>query len=223
MIGEAQLPLPARGGELTHLAAAARKTGWTTGSGTLSMIRAEAGRLGWIEIATRHGDPTVSMLRPLDAQHAHPRSLSAVYGLGAQPLHTDGAHLRRPPDIVVLHTETPNSTPTLLWAPIDRPSHLVDAMFTVHGGSDRFLTTAYTYKDGLRYDPGCMAPCNQRGRIAERYFSDCAHHAVQHRWTMHNQFLVIDNQRALHARAVVAERDTGRVLTRIAFQTGAHR
>jgi hypothetical protein len=81
--------------DLKALAVAARKKGWASGHGDVDSIRQQAGLLGWVEVAPRRGDPTVSVLRPADEGTAHLSSLSAVYGLGPQPLHTDGAHLTK--------------------------------------------------------------------------------------------------------------------------------
>jgi hypothetical protein len=103
--------------DLKALAEMAVSKGWASGSGDLDSIRRQATSLGWVEVATRRGDASVSVLRPVDAGAAHPRSLSAVYGLGQQPLHTDGAHLHEPPDFVVLVCQRPNATPTQLWRP----------------------------------------------------------------------------------------------------------
>jgi len=48
----------------------------------------------------------VSVLRPQEQGQAHPYSISAVHGLGEQPLHVDGSHMFRPPDVVVLVSES---------------------------------------------------------------------------------------------------------------------
>ncbi len=40
-------------------------------------------------------------------------------------------------------------------------------------------------------------------------------------WTGTNQVLIVDNRRVLHARAAVAEGDTDRELTRVAFRVKA--
>jgi hypothetical protein len=84
---------------------AARSQGWADAAWSLDWLRGEARRLGWAEVATRNGDATVTELRPVTPEHARPRSLSNAVGLGQQPLHTDGAHLRRPPDIVAPFAE----------------------------------------------------------------------------------------------------------------------
>jgi len=102
--------------DFVELAEAARVAGWAVGSIQLPALRIRAHDLGWEQVATRRGDSPVSVLRPTAAEEAHPRSLSAIHGLGEQPMHTDGAHLREPPDYLVFHAERPNRTPTLLWS-----------------------------------------------------------------------------------------------------------
>jgi hypothetical protein len=58
----------------------------------MGTVRKQAAALGWAEVATRRADPPLSVLRPAEPGAAHPRSLSAQYGLGQQPLHIAGAH-----------------------------------------------------------------------------------------------------------------------------------
>jgi hypothetical protein len=101
--------------DFVELAEAARVAGWAVGSIQLPALRIRAHDLGWEQVATRRGDSPVSVLRPTAAEEAHPRSLSAIHGLGEQPMHTDGAHLREPPDYLVFHADRPNR-PTLLWS-----------------------------------------------------------------------------------------------------------
>lgn len=218
------------GDERVDLAGLAATSTWATDTAELWDIKRQAGRLGWIEVAIRKGDSTVTKLRPTTQEQANPSSLSATHGRGEQPLHTDGAHLSEPPDVVLLYAEEPNETPTLLWTPEirgegqpplvpGRPSHAADGVFLVRSGNDRFLTTAYTDANGYRYDPGCMTPCDQRARSVVRHFQEAQTSALRHAWSLPNQVLVINNHNVLHARAAVSEEDTGRVLTRIAYRT----
>jgi hypothetical protein len=218
--------------ELADLAAEARRSGWAAGTLPLLEVRRQAHDLPWAEVPSRKGDAPVSVLRPTSAEDAHPRSLSATHGLGRQPLHTDGAHLKVPPHFAVLHAARPNGTPTLLWShsspltsPQDpanpRPSGLGAGLFVVRSGKDRFLAAAHDYREGYRYDPGCMTPCDQRAREAVRYFESLIVNAHRHEWTEPDQVLVIDNRRALHARGAVGADDVDRELTRVAYTVAA--
>lgn len=49
----------------------------------------------------------VTTLRPMEKEQAPARTLSAIHGLDAQPLHTDGAHLRRMLDVFVVRMIDP--------------------------------------------------------------------------------------------------------------------
>jgi hypothetical protein len=186
--------------------------------------------LGWAEIAPRRGDPTVSVLRPAAADAARPRSLSSVYGLGQQPLHTDGAHLSIPPDIVVLIAGGSSSTTTRIWSsgnnmpPQGAPNAAFwNGMFLVRNGRDSFYAPALSGDLRYRYDPGCMTPCDARAREVARYFEEQLGSALAHEWQAAGQLLVLDNRQTLHGRSAVVEDDVGRELTRITFQTGAAR
>ena len=85
---------------------------------------------------------------------AHPRSLSAEYGLGQQPLHTDGAYLADPPNIVALVSSRPSPTATQVWAAGAQagknqgsagpsPAAFEHGMFLVHNGRDSFFAPAF--------------------------------------------------------------------------------
>lgn len=210
------------GMNLSELAQAARG-GFALGQGTMQELRSAAGQLGWTEVPVRRGDPPVSELRPSTREQSAPRSLSALFGLAAQPLHTDGAHIPRPPDVVALVAEQMSSTPTLVWAERGTSGrHLPGAarhgVFLVDSGRNAFYATAVREGHGLAYDPGCMTPCDQRARQLVDYFAAQIGEADQVNWTEPNQVLIIDNRRALHARAAVPPDDLNRRLNRVAFQ-----
>jgi hypothetical protein len=215
--------------KLEALAATAGKQGWAAGSGDVESVRKQAAQLGWVEVAPRRGDPAVSVLRPSGPEAAHRSSLSAVYGLGQQPLHTDGAHVQAPPDVLVFISEHPTVTPTQLWRPGFRgrrrgppymsAAALAHGMFLVRNGRDSFYAPALS-GSYYRYDPGCMTPCDARAQEVQEYFDQQLSHASAHEWPAAGQVLVVDNRRALHARPAVAEGDLERELTRIAFRTG---
>lgn len=217
--------------DLKSLGAAALANGWASGSGEIESIRQDAAALGWVEVAPRRGDQTTSVLRPVAAELARTNSLSSIYGLGQQPLHTDGAHLREPPDILVLISDRPSPTSTRIWSSSDStpPRGSPNAafwhgMFLVRNGRDSFYApvlddSAVRY----RYDPGCMTPCDARGRQVGQYFQEQLANAATHEWTAAGQLLVIDNRMTLHARSAVAPGDAARELTRVAFRREANR
>lgn len=216
-------------GDFESLVARAKEEDWASGSGDLDSIQRHAVSLGWTEVAIRRGDATVSVLRAVEANTAHPKSLSAAYGLGQQPLHTDGAHLPDPPDFVVLISKNPSATPTRLWSASSflrkRPTlGLIDAlrhgMFLVLNGSESFYAPTLSAA-WFRYDPGCMTACDARARDVEEFFASQLPEAATHEWSRADQVLLLNNRRTLHARSAVSKDDLDRELIRVAFHAGA--
>lgn len=147
----------------------------------------------------------VTAIRPMDKKQAPARTLSAVHGLDAQPLHTDGAHLRKMPDVIVLYAATPTPTGTRIWKlGSDFPTSLSNGVFTVRGNGDSFLAHAYA-KQRLRFDPVCMSPADQLAKDAKRFLEDAQEGAHTHFWNAGNTLLFIDNLKALHGREAVAD------------------
>ena len=148
-------------------------------------------------------------------------SLSAHFGLDAQPLHTDGAHLRHPPEVIALHSTTPNRTPTLLWSPTERgmtpwlPEFAQVGVFTVRNGRDSFLASAAEGAH-VRFDPVCMSPADDSARQTVAYFA--ALEPVSVEWDRPDMFLLFDNRKCLHARAAVEAGDEERQLERRTYR-----
>jgi len=147
--------------------------------------------------------------------------MSAQYGVNAQPLHTDGAHLRVPPDVVVLAAAEPNNTATILWSATSggisdwHPEFAQFGIFTVRNGRDSFLAPA---AEGarMRVDPVCMSPADGYARQAEEYFQ--ALPTISHQWSSPDTLLVINNRLCLHARGAIAAGDEDRTLERLTFR-----
>ncbi|MBN8881951.1 MAG: hypothetical protein J0H73_06510 [Salana multivorans] len=160
----------------------------------------------------------VSTLRPMEQERAPARTLSAVHGLDAQPLHTDGAHLRKTPDLIVLYAASPSSTGTAIWKLDQRPSVISSGVFTVRGNEGSFLAHAYASRR-LRYDPVCMSPSDQLAKEAKEFFEGARERAYIHAWSAGETLLFIDNRNSLHAREVVADAADAesRVIERVAF------
>ena len=163
--------------DLQAVRAELQEHGFAVTSGTLQQVEFAA-RIEGIKLAgASTGRTSPKRLRPFKADDAPPRSLSAVFGMGAQPLHTDGAHMLQPPEIVVLHSAMPAKTGTAIRRVGRDGRHLIvpDAVrhgvFTVRGNGITFLTRAYL--DGrFRFDPVAMKPGDQMAQEALQWFRD---------------------------------------------------
>jgi alpha-ketoglutarate-dependent taurine dioxygenase len=62
-----------------------------------------------------------------------------------------------------------------------------------------------------------MIPCDARARDVVAFFSEAAAAAVEFLWDAPGKLLVIDNRRALHARASAVD-DPKRVIERVSFR-----
>jgi len=146
-----------------------------------------------------------------------------VYGLDDQPLHTDGAHLRTTPDVVILHCTVPSATSTRAWkfagegAPWNALRH---GMFIVRNYDESFFAPALTGRV-FRFDPACMSACDDRAFEVLDFFAQRLDESAEHRWIEEDTVLVLDNHSTLHARSKVVSDDLGRELTRLAFKTSA--
>lgn len=197
-----------------------RVQGWAELEGDLRELQL-ALRLEGLSPAASQRGLVQQTLRPTTQDSAPVNTMSAVYGLNAQPLHTDGAHLTTPPDVVVLYSEEPNATPTLVWSLTTNepsgslPEFAYTGIFTVRNGRDSFLASA---AEGarLRYDPVCMSPADPLARKAAAYFGGVR--GNPHAWDTPNKLLLINNRKCLHARDAVAEGDASRALKRLTLK-----
>lgn len=190
---------------MSELVTEARSKGWATGTSSLLSVQSSVARHGWTTRPNRTGGPSVETLTPVKQERARMQSLSAVSGMGAQPLHTDGAHLRIPPDIVILAAPKPSAVTTSLWkfpcsgVPTQVRNDLRHGLFVVSTGGNSFLAPAF--EDGrLRYDPGCMTAADERARRVRAFFADARESAVEHGWDTPDLVLVINNRAVVHAR-----------------------
>lgn len=176
----------------------------------------------WQQMPQKGGSST-STLRPMGQGEAPARTLSAVYGLGSQPLHTDGAHLKAMPDVIVLYASDPTPTPTKVWKLSRRyPSALRSGVFTVRGNGSSFL--AHAVADGrLRFDPVCMSPADHLAKEAQAFLIDASEAAHVHHWDIGGLLLFVDNRTALHGRDAIADGADAqtRAIERATYLTGA--
>lgn len=208
---------------LRRLVERALEDGWAVEDGDLGSVDYQATFLGWDVVASRKAGPLAEVLEPTATSDAPTKSLSAKYGTGAQPLHTDGAHHLRTPDVILLSAQGSSNVPTLLWkfslgrVPGDVLQSLRNGLFTVRSGKDAFLAPALE-GTRLRFDPGCMEPSDQRARRVMAFFESAGESAERHDWTTSSsKVLAIDNRRILHARAS-AEGEPDRAMHRVTLK-----
>ena len=170
--------------------------------------------------ASRKGGDLVDHLRPIGANAAKPRSLSALYGTGSFPWHTDGAHWPVPPRYLVLACAqaSANTAATIIW---DARQSLAlnseaarQANFRVCNGAHSFYaTTTSPLQSYYRFDPGCMSPLDSTAQRLLEEVEDEGTSVSDHVAWAPGIIAVIDNWRCLHRRAN-AEQDTARYLLR---------
>lgn len=211
---------------LSAAVAEARGRGWATCGVPLVQALVHARASGVRVVPTRRGEQPVGVLQARQINEAHPRSLSARYGLGVFPLHTDGALLRPPPDLVLLEAAEPSPTgATLLFSihPAALSRRQEDAMrrgvFSVGAGHQGFYSTVLAADGTVRFDPGCMAPLDPDARYARDWFHEAVGSADAHQWDDRAVTLVIDNRRCLHGRSDVTHHP-GRTLRRLMLYWG---
>lgn len=207
---------------MAHLEELARKAlelGWASERVELSRLLDDARRLDWTPVPIRAGEPAVGTLQVVDRADAHPNSLSAMVGADAQPLHTDGAHHRSMPDIVILSAAAPTPTATMLCRPGKPTAAQLAGVFRVGGGKNSFYAGAVDKAGRWRYDPGCMIPTDSDARVAASQFKALGDSAEAHQWSREGEVLVIANRLTLHGRAAAVDAGTRRV-HRLALITG---
>lgn len=164
------------------------------------------------------------VIEPRAADDAHPRSLSARYGLGALPFHTELSHRTRPCRYILLGCIDPGSpaaaTMLLDWRALgfsrEELDLLEDAPILVRTGRRSFYSTILSPgRAFLRYDPGCLEALDERGRTALALIEDriAGAQSEAHHWRR-GDILIIDNWRVLHGRSP-SDRGSGRRLARI--------
>ncbi|MET7653345.1 hypothetical protein [Streptomyces sp. NPDC005486] len=95
------------------------------------------------------------------------------------------------------------------------PDFVEHGVFLISSGNDSFFTTIAD-RGRLRYDPGCMMPCDARSRRAMQFFQEQYESATEHAWDQSNLLLLLDNRRTLHARASAVQ-EPEREIQRISF------
>lgn len=198
------------------LAEAVRERGWLhlRATGTQNNLAAEA-----LKLALQLGDPMagreggpIETLAPLPIENANINSLSMQHGLGAFPLHIDGAHLPQPPRFILLACARPGLSPipTVLARFRDLRLHHAErhqcesAAVLIRNGRQSFYSTILDRsRPFIRFDQGCIKPMCLDGKQALKAIALRAAETgpTAFDWQA-GDILVIDNWRVLHGRGM---------------------
>lgn len=164
------------------------------------------------------------VVRPQTSGEAHPRSLSAQYGLDSLPFHVELSHRPLPCRYLLLGCIDPGSpsavTRLLEWRTLGfsrEELHLLEsAPVLVRSGRRSFYSTILpSDRTFLRYDPGCLEGVDERGlsalEVLQRRVALGSPDTLEWR---RGDILIIDNWRVLHGRGP-SEPGSGRSLARI--------
>lgn len=213
--------------ELVTAVKDARRHGWAELDGSLDDLAKASQSIGATIVPTRAGDQAIGVLRPTHQEDASKFSLSANYGLGYLPLHTDGAHLRRAPDIILLESlsvgDVAQAATLLLSLKEDEVNDgawhaLHHGVFQIGRGPRAFFSVA-RQSDRVRFDLGCMRPLDPLARRVCRFFEDAREQSSRYTWEFPGRVLVVDNTSVLHGREAASEHSR-RVLRRLMLVWG---
>ncbi|OKX82253.1 hypothetical protein AUO95_06270 [Corynebacterium glutamicum] len=94
----------------------------------------------------------------------------------------------------------------------------MSGIFVINSGQERWLGSGWD-DQGIRFDPGCMAPADAFARQFSTAIQDSPEEEVESiSWDKPGKVLLLRNRRVLHGRAAVAAGDIDRCLQRIAFK-----
>jgi len=181
-------------------------------------------------VPSRLGGPLVDRLAPKPKEEAPPRSMSAFFGLGEFPFHTDCAHFRIPPRFLLLRLAegATSDRPTLaqefrqLGLNANQRNELLRHVWLVNGGRRCFFSSILS--DSLipghtlvRYDQCCIRPALPGFAVSAAILEHAMHEVVPVAvdWKP-DEVLIIDNWRVLHARGPATNQaKSPRVLERV--------
>lgn len=179
----------------------------------------------WLRPDLERSRIEIERVSPKRRQEARPGTMSALYGLGPFPLHTERAHWPRPPRYVVFRSVGARTVrPTTLLdsnrlaadPELIRRLHDVPWRVAWDGAAfeARVLTAGPRSQWRIRYDRCCMTVSDPalQGELEEALDRLPLE---RHQWKP-DTALVIDNWRVLHGRGGMGETpDDGRVLERV--------
>lgn len=161
-------------------------------------------------IAARAGGMLVDRLVPTELKDAMPNSMSARFGGGEFPFHTDGAYMPLPPQYILLRCfhDDGSQRPTKLIKfslPSDEEtmSALTGQIWLINTGKKSFLGTLLTNRNGrwfIRYDPVCMSLRKSSCQKIRTFLEHQISRPPKNIFWQKNSALLIDNWRTLHSR-----------------------
>ena len=174
-------------------------------------------------ISSRVNSNIVDHLVPIKKSEAHRQSLSANFGIGDFPFHTDGAYFKIPPRFIIMRylKGIQNPTPTILCdlnqINSDDKENLKHCIWKVKSRNNDFLSTILSDDEAYyRYDKCVMTPViskNQNGLFFESLIAELP--KTQINWTI-NKAVIIDNWTYLHTRPKVSGQEiNNRTIQRI--------
>lgn len=161
-------------------------------------------------IPSRIGSPLIDNLIPLRKEVAHKQSLSANFGLGEFPFHTDGAYLRTPPRYIILRYVRGilNPTPTIfcdLKSINEFAKHeLKFHVWKVKSRNASFYSNILSEDERIyRYDTCIMNPVNKNNSNAALFENLITSMPMQEVKWEENKTIVINNWTCVHKRPEV--------------------
>lgn len=188
-----------------------------------------------LRLATSLGKPVrnahhalISELRVAASVEARPMTLSAIFGTGAFPLHTDTAFWPTPAKFLVMlatgdirRTTTVCSLRRILDSGGTTLMNLIEKSVWIVRGKDgnhygQMTLSTKGIRSGVRFDRQCMKPANASAKEVAAYFDtdDCAA-IVEHLEWRPQTAVVISNWHTLHGRGSRPVDEQQRILQRI--------
>lgn len=164
---------------------------------------------------SRFGGPLVDILRIRSEMEASPWSLSAKFGKGMFPFHTDQAKLLVPPRYIILRCRRLKASrrPTLIHdfkaldLSCEEEKALSRSIWVVGGGRGCFLTSVLTSHSAsgeslIRFDTNCMKPAHPKFYNCKDILGKALSRTkpIKVNW-YEGLGIVLDNWRILHARS----------------------
>lgn len=197
--------------------------GFAISSGHAAHELLTIGRMFGAPVAEPRDGVLIKPLRPVASGDAPRNTLSAHYGQGPFPLHTEAAYWPVPPRFLILFCVAPGdgaqSTLLVDGSPLCREQSLTTTPWLVSSGFHPFLGTLVDTNNGearIRFDGHCMRPLTIAGRRTAAIVKGFIESAEPYRQAWQTgDLLIIDNCRMLHGRGAPTGETTARLLLKL--------